>query len=137
LALRDQHPDLPVTVFLRNKNLDAYLYETAGVKRVVHGTFNEKEKIGALAKEHDIVINVGSSWDVPLSEAIVEGLHQQLGGKKKTLIHMSGTGNFVDKRWTDGARHEEAKVWNVSPTRTRTTRTARLMNDHRTTTRKI
>ncbi len=79
------------------------------MKRVVHGTFDEREKVVALAKEHDIVINVASSWDVPLSEAIVEGLRQQPEGKKTTLIHMSGTGNFVDKRWTDGARHEEAK----------------------------
>ncbi len=113
LALKDKYPNAPVTVFLRNKSIDTYLYETAGVKRVVHGTFDEKEKIVALAKEHDIVINVGSSWDVGLSEAIVEGLNQQAEGKKTTLIHMSGTGNFVDKRWTDGAFHPEVKVWDV------------------------
>jgi hypothetical protein len=114
LALKDKHPEIPITVFLRNKSLDKYLTETAGVKRIVHGTFDEKDKIVALAKEHDIVINVGSSWDVPLSEAIVEGLNQQPEGKKRTLIHMSGTGNFVDKRWKDGAFHPEAKLWNVS-----------------------
>lgn len=107
---------MPVTVFLRNKNLDVYLYETAKVNKVVHGTFDEKDKIVALAKTHDIVINVGSSWDVPLSEAIVEGLKQQPGGKKRTLIHMSGAGNFVDKRWTDGAFHADAKIWNVGAT---------------------
>jgi hypothetical protein len=111
LALKNKYPDFPVTVFLRNKSLDTYLSETAGVNRIVHGTFDEKNKIAALAKEHDIVINVGSSWDVPLSEAIVEGLNQQPDGKKKTLIHMSGTGNFVDKRWKDGSFHAEAKVW--------------------------
>lgn len=61
------------------------------------------------------MINVGSSWDVPLSEAIVEGLRQQPEGKKKTLIHMSGTGNFVDKRWVDGSHHPESKIWSVSP----------------------
>jgi hypothetical protein len=113
LALRDQYPDFPVTVFLRNKSIDTYLYETAGVKRIVHGTFDDKDKIAALAKDHDIVINVASSWDVPLSEAIVEGLKQQPEGRKKTLIHMSGTGNFVDKRWKDGAYHAEAKIWDV------------------------
>jgi nucleoside-diphosphate-sugar epimerase len=41
----------------------------------------------------------------------VEGLNQRPADKKTTLIHMSGTGNFVDKRWTDGAHHEETKVW--------------------------
>ncbi|KAK4941151.1 hypothetical protein LTR10_018824 [Elasticomyces elasticus] len=116
LALRDHCPGLPVTVFLRNKNLDVYLYETAKVDKVVHGTFDEKDKIVALAKTHDIVINVGSSWDVPLSEAIVEGLKQQPDGKKRTLIHMSGTGNFVDKRWTDGAFHADTKVWSDDDT---------------------
>lgn len=84
------------------------------MKRIVHGTFDDKEKIVALAKEHDIVINVASSWDVPLSEAIVEGLQQQSDEKKTTLIHMSGAGNFVDKRWKDGAFHADAKIWNVS-----------------------
>jgi hypothetical protein len=87
------------------------------VKRIVHGSFDEKDKIVALAKEHDIVINVGSSWDVPLSEYIAEGLRQQPEGKKRTLIHMSGTGNFVDKRWVDGSSHAEAKVWDVSQDR--------------------
>ncbi|KIX95724.1 uncharacterized protein Z520_08431 [Fonsecaea multimorphosa CBS 102226] len=110
LTLKNEYPSLPVTVFLRNTVLDTYLYEIAGVKRIVHGTFDERDKIVALAKEHDIVINVGSSWDVPLSEAIVEGLNQQ-PEEKKTLIHMSGAGNFVDKRWTDGAFHANAKVW--------------------------
>jgi hypothetical protein len=66
LALEKAYPDFPVTVYLRNKALDSYLTETAGVKRIVHGTFDEKEKIVALAKEHDVVINVGSSWDVGL-----------------------------------------------------------------------
>ena len=113
LALKDKYPDFPVTVFLRNKSIDTYLYETAGVKVIVHGMFDEKDKIVALAKEHDIVINVGSSREVGLSEAIVAGLNQQAEGKKPTLIHMSGTGNFVEKRWTDGAFHSETKLWDV------------------------
>jgi len=109
-------PELPVTVYLRNSGLDSYLTHTAGVNRVVHGTYDEAEKISSLAKEHDIVINVGSSWDTKLSEAIVSGLKQRTGGAKRTLIHMSGTGNFVDKRWTDGAHHQDAKIWNASLT---------------------
>ncbi|KIW16120.1 hypothetical protein PV08_06171 [Exophiala spinifera] len=112
LALRDKHPELPVTVFLRNKSIDTYLSETARVNRIVHGTFDEKDKISELSREHDIVINVGSSWDVGLSEAIVDGLKKQPDDKKPILIHMSGTGNFVDKTWTDGATHEGVKVWN-------------------------
>jgi hypothetical protein len=103
-----------VTVYLRNTAIDTYLTQTAGVKRIVHGTFDEHEKISALAQEHDIVINVGSSWDVPLSEAILKGLKQRPDGKKTTLIHMSGTANFVDESRADGGHNENAKVWNVS-----------------------
>jgi hypothetical protein len=101
-------------VYLRNTKLDTYLTQTAGVHRIVHGTYDELDKVASLAKEHDIVINVGSSWDTKLSEAIVAGLNQRPDDKKTTLIHMSGAGNFVDATWTDGAFHEEAKIWNVS-----------------------
>jgi hypothetical protein len=112
--LKKQYPDFPVTVYLRNSNIDDYLSSTAGVSRIVHGTYDEASKISSLAKEHDIVINVGSSWDVGLSEAIVAGLNEREDGKKTTLIHMSGTGNFVETRWKDGAHHDDAKIWRVS-----------------------
>lgn len=102
-----------MTVYLRNTSIDSYLTQTAGVKRIVHGTFDEHEKISALAQEHDVVINVGSSWDVGLSKAIVKGLKQRPEGRKTTLIHMSGTGNFVDESTANGSHNENAKVWNV------------------------
>lgn len=51
---------------------------------------------------------------MPLSEAIVKGLKQRPEGKKTTLIHMSGTGNFVDEGTADNAHNENAKVWNIS-----------------------
>lgn len=113
LELNKKFPQLPVTVYLRNKEIDEYLTKTAGVKKVVHGTYDEHDTISTLAAEHNIVINVGSSWDEGLSEAIVAGLKQQPAGTTK-LIHMSGTGNFVDQRWTDGSHHAESKTWSVS-----------------------
>jgi hypothetical protein len=116
IELKNKFPNHSVTVYLRNTKIDDYLTKTAGVKTVVHGLYDEHAKISALAKEHDIIINVGSSWDTGLSEAIVSGLNEKPKGSKKVLIHMSGTGNFVDKRWTDGAHHEESKIWSVSST---------------------
>jgi hypothetical protein len=112
--LKKQYSDFPVTVYLRNANIDTYLSSIAGATRIVHGTYSEASKISTLAKEHDIVINVGSSWDVGLSEAIVAGLNEREDGKKTILIHMSGTGNFVETRWEDGAHHDDAKIWSVS-----------------------
>ena len=114
LELKNTYREFPVTVYLRNTKIDKYLTETAGVHRIVHGAYDELSKISALAAEHDIVINVGSSWDTNLSEAIVAGQNQRPDGKKTTLIHMSGTGNFVDQTWADGAFHENAKIWSVN-----------------------
>jgi len=114
LALRDNYPNFPVTVYLRNTTINEYLTSTAKVSRIVHGSFSEHDKIKALAEEHDIVINVGSSWDLGLTEAIVEGLKKRPAESKTILIHMSGTGNFVEKRWNDGSHHAEAKIWSVS-----------------------
>jgi len=107
LALRDNYPNFPVTVYLRNTTINEYLTSTAKVSRIVHGSFSE----------HDIVINVGSSWDLGLTEAIVEGLKKRPAESKTILIHMSETGNFVEKRWNDGTHHVEAKIWSVSKSR--------------------
>ncbi|KAF3917697.1 hypothetical protein AA313_de0209932 [Arthrobotrys entomopaga] len=109
LGLHETYPDYPVTVYLRNNKIDDYLKSSARVKEIVHGTYGELGKIQVLASKHDIIINVGSSWDVSLSEAIVAGLKQRTG--TKILIHMSGTGNFVETRWKDGAHHSESKIW--------------------------
>jgi hypothetical protein len=115
IALKKTHPQLQLTVYLRNKDVDDYMTSTVGVDRIVHGDFSEAEKISALAKEHDIVINIGSSWLVPLSEAIVAGLNQKPAGTKPILIHISGAGNFID-HWTNGEANPNAKIWNVSAT---------------------
>lgn len=114
LALRDRYPKLPVTVYVRNTSIDNYLTTTAGVARVVHGDFSEHAKIKALAEEHDMVINIGSSGDLSFTEAIIEGLKKRPAESKSVLIHMSGTGNFMDTRWNDGSHHSESKVWSVS-----------------------
>jgi hypothetical protein len=113
IALKKTYPHLPLTVYLRNKEVDDYMTSTVGVDKIVHGDFSEAGKISALAKEHDIVINIGSSWLVPLSEAIVAGLSQKPAGTKPILIHISGAGNFID-HWTTGEANPNAKVWNVS-----------------------
>ena len=114
LKLRDQYPKLPVTVLVRNTTIDEYLTTTAGVARVEHGDFSQLAKIEALAEEHDIVINVGSSGDDAVTLAIMEGLKKRPMDAKSVLIHMSGTGNFLNTEWNDGAHHPGSKVWSVS-----------------------
>ncbi|KAI9860986.1 MAG: hypothetical protein M1824_002752 [Vezdaea acicularis] len=111
VALKKAYPSFHLTVYLRNKNADTYLTSAVGVDRIVHGDFSELEKISILAKDHDIVINSGSSWDVPLTRAIVDGLRQRPTEAKGTLIHISGTGNFSDHTKA-GKSNPEAKVYN-------------------------
>ncbi|OBT94643.1 hypothetical protein VE01_07983 [Pseudogymnoascus verrucosus] len=114
IALKKEYPTFPVTAYLRNKSIEKYLYETAGVQKIVYGTFEETEKLAALAKDHDIVINVGSSFDPVLTRAILAGLNQRPAGVKSTLIHMSGAGNFVDTESNTGIANPNCKVWNDS-----------------------
>jgi nucleoside-diphosphate-sugar epimerase len=126
VAIKKAYPDFPLTVYIRDTDpaVNIYLTNSVHVDRTVHGDFSESEKISKVSAEHDIVINAGSSWDVPLSKAIVTGLKSRLaeGKSKATLIHVSGTGNFADGR-TDGRYAGppvgDSKVWNVSLSRKR------------------
>jgi nucleoside-diphosphate-sugar epimerase len=116
-ALKKTHPTYPLTVYIRSTthSLHSYLLNTIGVDEIITGDFSESAKISKLAERHDVVINCGSSWDVGLTKAIIEGLVKRFeeGKGKGRLIHISGTGNFVDGR-TDGKLSEESKVWSVS-----------------------
>jgi nucleoside-diphosphate-sugar epimerase len=117
VALKKTHPDLPLTLYIRDNSetMRDYLINTVGIERIVIGDFSENDKIAKLTAEHEIVINSGSSWDVPLTKAIIQGLKNRYdeGKGKGSLIHLSGTGNFVDGG-KDGKYSSESKVWNVS-----------------------
>lgn len=121
VALKKAYPDFPLTVYIRDTDsvIHSYLTNSVHADRIVIGDFSESEKISKVAAEHDIVINCGSSWDVPLAKSINSGLRARFaeGKGKATLIHISGTGNFADGR-TDGKYAGppvgHSKVWNVS-----------------------
>jgi uncharacterized protein YbjT (DUF2867 family) len=121
VALKKAYPGFPLTVYVRDTDsaVQNYLKNSVHVDRIVHGDFSESEKISKLAAEHEIVINCGSSWDVPLAKSINTGLRTRFaeGKGKATLIHISGTGNFVDGR-KDGKYGlppaGDSKVWSVS-----------------------
>ena len=82
---------------------------------VVDGTFEELQKLTDLCAKYPIVINAADSVNVTLTRAILFGLHQQQqsSGKKGTLIHVSGSGNFTDGG-KDGNRNVNSKIWNDS-----------------------
>ena len=117
VTLKKNYPHFPLTVYIRDTDsaVRNFLTETVGVDKVVYGDFSESEKISKLAAEYGIVINCGSSWDVPLAKSINVGLKDRFdeGKGKANLIHISGTGDFVDER-KDGNYAADSKVWNVS-----------------------
>lgn len=121
IALKKAYPAFSLTAYIRDTDsvINDYLRKTVGVDRIVHGDFSESEKIAKLSAEHEIVINSGSSWDVPLAKAINDGLRARFaeGKSKANLIHVSGTGNFADGRKDGkyaGPGAGDSKVWNVS-----------------------
>jgi len=120
-ALKKTHPTYPLTVYVRDTsaNLHEYLRNKIRVDKIINGDFSEIEKVTKLAFDHDVVINAGSSWDVELTKAIINGLRKRYeeGKGKGCLIHISGTGNFVDGRKDGkyaGPGAGDSKVWNVS-----------------------
>jgi thioester reductase-like protein len=121
VALKKEYPTFPLTVYVRDTSakLHEYLSSKIGVDKIVNGDFSEASKISKLASEHDVVINCGSSWDMGLTNAIIEGLVTKYdeGKGKGRLIHVSGTGNFVDGRKDGkyaGPGAGDSKVWSVS-----------------------
>jgi hypothetical protein len=61
-----------------------------GVENVVHGEFNEFEKIKALSKNHEIVVNAGNSFTNEPVAAICAGLKDRSPHAKGKLIHING-----------------------------------------------
>ena len=104
-----QYPEIAVTVFLRSTAYDEVL---RGLNvAAAHGTYDDTNEVQQLVSRHNIIINVGSSWNTALTEAILRGAHVNSGEKKKILIHMSGAGNFTDYG-KSGNIVSQAKPWN-------------------------
>jgi hypothetical protein len=110
-AIKQAHPDWPVTAYVRSTQPDAELKATLHADRIAVGTFDEFEKISALSKEHDISVNAGNSFTGDLVAAIIAGQKAKVGGPKGKLIHVSGAGNWIDYG-TSGNFNPESKVWN-------------------------
>jgi len=112
-ALKEAHPDWPLTVFYRNASVDDYFTETVRADRIVHGEFSQKDLVRSLSKDHDIVINAATSFDGGFVETIISGMEERPETSKGALVHLSGIGNFIDLG-TTGNFNPESKIWNVS-----------------------
>ena len=110
-AFRAKYPTYPITAFLRTTSLDPKL-RALNITPVL-GTFDDLSTIEKLASQHDVVINAATSMNTDVTQAILRGVAAGQDAPKKTLIHLSGTGNFVDERH-DGKFVEKAddEIWN-------------------------
>jgi hypothetical protein len=101
-----------LTVLLRNTSVDEWFKSTGKVDRIVHGSISDTELVRSLSKEHDIVINSISSFDGEFISNVIAGMEERPPSSKGTLIHISGTGNFIDYG-TSGNFNPSSRVANV------------------------
>ena len=95
-VFRSKYPDIPITAFLRSSALDNAL-ENLGNVTVVHGDFEEHDKLAELSASHSIIIDCAASFFPQVTEDILRGVRQTKFPKPPPiLLHLSGTGNFVD-----------------------------------------
>ena len=97
-VFRRAHPNNPITAYLRSTALDEAL-KALGNVTIIHGTFEEYDRIEQLAASHEIIINCAASFNPPLTSVILKGIQNTKAvraPKKPILLHLSGTGNFVD-----------------------------------------
>jgi hypothetical protein len=95
-ALKKAHQEWPITAFVRPNRSVETVKADLGVDRVVTGEFGDFDKIQALSKEHDIVINAGNSFTGEPVAAIVAGLKERPSDRKGKLIHISGMCDAVE-----------------------------------------
>ncbi|EXJ81067.1 hypothetical protein A1O3_07355 [Capronia epimyces CBS 606.96] len=108
--LKTAHPEWPLTVFVRSPAAESY-FKSAAVDRIVYGSFSDTDLVRSLSKEHDIVINAATSFDGDFITQVIAAMEEKPEHSKGTLIHLSGTGNFID-HGTTGSFNPDSKVWN-------------------------
>ena len=97
-VFRKANPQVPITAYLRSTALDEALNALGNVT-IIHGTFEEYDRIEQVAASHSIIINCAASFNPPLTSVILKGIRNTQAvdaHKRPILLHLSGTGNFVD-----------------------------------------
>jgi hypothetical protein len=113
-ALKAAHPEFAYTALARKEGQFPAI-EAAGATPIL-GSFADHDVIAQAAYEADLVINCGSSDEIGVARAIIEGSRKRKSEGKSTgiLIHTSGTMVFVDKtkegKWVEGARLRNVSI---------------------------
>ncbi|KAJ4159528.1 uncharacterized protein LMH87_008426 [Akanthomyces muscarius] len=110
-AVKEAHPDWPVTAYVRATVPEKHSKDTLGVNRVIFGDFGDFEKVKKSSSEHDIAVNAGNSFTADPVAAIIAGQKEKSDGSRGIVLHISGGGNFIDFG-TSGNFNADSKVWN-------------------------
>jgi hypothetical protein len=101
-----------------------------GNTTIVHGTFDQLDKIERLASSHPFVFNFAASMNVPVTEAIIRGARTRKvqTGATSVVYHLSGAGNFVDNSKSGDYIHTDHRFDDANPDDVRTVSAANLPN---------
>ncbi|KAK6331255.1 hypothetical protein TWF696_003315 [Orbilia brochopaga] len=108
LATLLRSPDLSITTLVRSEShIEALTSPSSNPKffsgstpNCVLGTLEDLDLLRKHASNSDIVINCASAEDVPVVEALINGLAEAPENSKKIFIQTSGTSGFAV--WNDG-----------------------------------
>ncbi|KIW91903.1 uncharacterized protein Z519_07873 [Cladophialophora bantiana CBS 173.52] len=89
---------------------------TADADRIVHGSISDTDLVRSLSRDHDTVVNAISSFEGGFINSVISGMEERPEHAKGTLIHISGTGNFIDNG-KSGNFNPDSKVWNGARSR--------------------
>jgi nucleoside-diphosphate-sugar epimerase len=102
---------LEVTAFVRPDSAKAAQLHAQGLK-TVEGSAEDAALLKSLAGKYDIVLDMADSSKPDITQALVEGVKTRPKGDA-VLVHVTGTGNFLDGKGT-GEYDHASKVWDVS-----------------------
>ncbi|KAG9044688.1 hypothetical protein FS837_007703 [Tulasnella sp. UAMH 9824] len=114
VRFQQEYPNFTWSALVRNPK-DVSTIQALGVN-VVQGTQSDLDLIERTAAEHDVVLNLANSDDLPLTQAVLKGLESRARSVavagKPILLHTSGSGVVTDTPW-DGAYHPGTsdKIW--------------------------
>ncbi|RMZ70875.1 nucleoside-diphosphate-sugar epimerase [Pyrenophora seminiperda CCB06] len=89
-AVANKYPDLEITALVRNSDKGAKIAAQYPKIRLVYGTLDSTDLLTTEASNADIVLHTADCDHVASANALVAGLGES--GRKKYLIHTSGTG---------------------------------------------
>jgi len=109
VALKRDYPYHEYVAFVRSSS-SAPAIEKLGIKPLI-GTGNAQQDLKLMSEASanaDVVINMADADNLPMTEAILDGLKRTVKKQLPILLHTSGTGLLAD---TPSGAFQDPKIW--------------------------